>query len=112
MNEETVVTQEQHDVSGNDLVVRCTLNREQITRPHGGKHAHSPCLEAYGTLAAKHVGYKAGLRILMRFRRVRHREQLYELIRLCMHEKLVGSILPQESAMVSKTRSCRNAGSW
>lgn len=29
---------------------------------------------------------------------------LYELIRLWMHEKLVGSILPQDSAMVSKTR--------
>jgi hypothetical protein len=35
----------------------------------------------------------------------------YELCRLKRHCKFVGWTLPQDSAIVSKTRSCLNAGS-
>jgi len=36
----------------------------------------------------------------------------YESFLLCAHDACVLSILPQDSAMVSKTRSYRNAGFW
>ena len=75
MNKETVVAQNQHDVSGNDLVVRCALNREQIARPHRGKHARSPCLQLNGAAAAKHLGRKTKLGILASFQRGWHRWQ-------------------------------------
>ena len=58
MNEEAVVAQNQHDVSGNDLSTRCALNRKQIARPDRGQHARSPCREVNNAAAAKHLGRK------------------------------------------------------
>jgi hypothetical protein len=68
VNKETFAAQDQHDISGNDLLVRCALNRQQITRPHGWKHARSPCLKVNGAAAAKNFGRKTKFRILGSFR--------------------------------------------
>jgi hypothetical protein len=70
MNNETVVAQNQHDVSAKNLVMPCALNREQIARPHGGKHAGSPCFEANGTAAAEHLGGEIKPRKSVSFQRV------------------------------------------
>jgi hypothetical protein len=69
MNKEAVVAQNQHDISGNYLILGCALNREQITGPHGGKHARSPRPEPNGTAATKHLNRKTELRILANLQR-------------------------------------------
>ena len=112
MKKEAVVAENQHNVSGYDLAVRCALNREQIAWPYRGKHAHSPCFQANGAAAAKNLGGKTKLVILASFQCVGHgRPQNYEVCRLNLHCKIVTWTLPRDSAMVSKTRSCRNPGS-
>src|ERR1700722_19605495 len=69
VNKETFAAQDQHDISGNDLLERCALNRQQIARPHGWKHARSPCLKVNGAAAAKNLGRKTKFKILRSFRR-------------------------------------------
>jgi hypothetical protein len=52
VNKETIVTQNQDDISGNDLAGCCAFNRQQIARPQGGKHACSPRPEPNGAATA------------------------------------------------------------
>jgi len=73
VNKEAVVAQNQHYVSRKDLVVHCALNREQIARPHRGKHARSPRLEVNRAAAAQHFGRETKLRILAIFLHEWHR---------------------------------------
>jgi hypothetical protein len=67
VDKETVVAHDQHDVSWNNFVVRNALDREQITRPHRGKHARPPRPQANGAVAAKHLDSETKLGILAIF---------------------------------------------
>ena len=93
MNKEAAVAHNQHDVSRNDLVVRCTLNCEQIAGPQRGKHARSPRLELNSPVASEHLSRKIKLRILAIFQwlRVWHGPpRNYEVCRLNLHCNVVG----------------------
>lgn len=67
VNKEAVVAQNQDDVSRNDLIMRCALNREQIARPQRGQHARSPCPQPNLAAVAKHLSRKTKLGILASF---------------------------------------------
>ena len=65
MNEEAVVAQNQHYVSGNNLVVRCAFNREQIAWPYRGEPCWFPMpLTGAGSWRRKRLGRQPELKIL------------------------------------------------
>jgi hypothetical protein len=72
VNKESVVTQNQQDVSNNSLVVRYALNRDKIAWPDRGKHARSPRFEVKGAVAAKQFGRKTKFRLTRSFQHVWH----------------------------------------
>ncbi len=67
MDAESVVAQNQHNVSRNNLVVRQALNREQIPRPYRRQHARPPRLQLNRAAKAKHLRRKTRLWIFASF---------------------------------------------
>jgi len=111
MDEEPVVSRDQHNVAWNDFFAGLVLDAENIARPDRRKHAGSECLEAYRAARPENFDRKIELMSIASLCHEGHgRPKNYELFRLKWHCKSVGCTLPQDKAMVSKTRSQRNSG--
>src|SRR5271155_3719614 len=69
VNTEAIIAQNQHHVSGRNLVTHNALNGEQIAWPNRGKHAHSPRLQENRAMAPQLLGCKTKPRVLANFLR-------------------------------------------
>ena len=98
VGEETVIEGEQHDVADLNLLDGAPLDEQYITRPDRREHARAGHLDAGGAEAPQGLGDE---------RRGGRRQEDFLT---ALHGPLVGLILPQASAIVSKTCSRVNAG--
>jgi hypothetical protein len=93
VGKETALAKEYHDVADARALGGAGAHEEDVAGTNGGKHARALDAEPQPPGGANEG-----------------RGELYELRRLVLHEACVVSIFPHASAIVSNTRSWRNAG--
>jgi hypothetical protein len=84
MNEEPVVTRDQHDVAGNGLFASFVLDAQNIAGPDRRQHARSQSLQAYAATRLEDFGCEIEFVILANLGR-EHGRWIYEVFRLKRH---------------------------
>jgi hypothetical protein len=112
MHKETVVAKKENEVTARNLSELGAADQQKIAGPKRRHHARAGDLKAEFTKASENLRGQAALARLIPGGDGRGHNHApgYEVFLFELHDPCVGLTLPQESAMVSKIRSCRNAG--
>jgi hypothetical protein len=109
MHNQPIILAKYEDWARSEIARLDGMNRQQIAGPENRDHADPWDFELDLPGEAHDIGYEiAACCLEMRFGD--HSWLCYEVLRLKWQEPCVDCTLPQDSAMVSKTRSWRTAG--
>ena len=111
MDEEVVGAADQNDVAHNWAITRKGLNGQTVAGKDGWKHTAATGDKTDFREMEQGLNREIKVNFAARFWLVvHHGEEGHEFFRLKRQEDWVAETLPQARAMVSKTRSCSNAG--